>query len=266
MDIWWYILLALLAMLAIVFLVLYFAQDRFVHHGVTLHPSHQFHFNQEFEELFLDAEDGTRQNAVLFHHKNAQGTVLYCHNHSGNIESWAQVATVFEEMGMNTLLIDYRGYGKSEGQFREKKVFSDLDLWYDLLKESVAEEKISIYGRGIGSVMASYLAAKHQPAALILESPLYTLRYTAKRFLPWLPYSHLISRYKFDNAGFFSSISCPILIMHGKQNKLLHYSSSQKLHALKPEESELLLIEGADHYDLFGRPEVLEKLESWLRK
>ncbi len=242
-------------------LILYLVQDKFVFHAVKTSSDYEYAFENDFEELNINTPDGVKLNAVLFKRIKPKGLLLYFHNHSGNIIKWADTAVFFGHYNYDVLLVDYRGYGKSTGKFDEQKMFDDSLLWYDRFKDDY--DMIIAYGRGLGGTFAVYLAAHRKIIQLILEAPVYNLQQSAKFLYPYSPFNILL-KYKFDASGFFRKISCPVMIVHGKQDRVVHYSSGDALYNLNRKHTELILIEDADHFNIMNHPVYLETMEKLL--
>lgn len=248
----------------VVSLTLYFLQEKFILHAEKLPPSYDFDFAGEFEELNLKMLDGVSQNAVLFKTENSKGLIMLFHGHSGNVEYWENMAFKFNSLGYDLLVIDYRGYGKSEGRFVEKDTFSDVKQWYEHMTSIYPEGEIILYGKGIGSTFASYLASEFTPSKLILESPLYDLKFTAAKYYPLFPFIKYIPSYKFDTASHMKKVQVPVYIVHGKLNELVHYKNSTRLLALNTEYIDLCLIEDGDHHNLVKHPAYIQYIVSIL--
>lgn len=262
---WILIVIGVIVVFLGITLILYLIQEKIIVHAVKLDKNHQFDFPGKFEEINLEANDGQLLNAVLFKVKEARGLVFYLHNHSGNLEHSSNLVFYLNNLQQDVLVIDYRGFGKTLGKFNEKDTYEDIKVWYDYVKTHYSEEKISIYGRGIGATFAAYLAKVNQPKTLILESPLYDLSYTARKYYPLLPKLEFISNYSFNTATHIKDVECPVLIMHGKKNKLVHYTNSQKLYELNKENINLEIIPEGDHHNMMNQKTYQEQVSSVLR-
>jgi len=262
---WILIILGLLVVLLGISLILYVVQDKIVVHSIKLSKNYKFDFPGNFEEMNLEADDGHLLNAVLFKVNEARGLVFYLHNHSGNLEHSGNLAFYLNSLQQDVLVIDYRGFGKTSGKFNELDTYKDIRIWYEHFKDKYSEKEITIYGRGIGATFAAYLAKLNHPKCLILESPLYDLSYTAKKYYPLLPKLKYISNYSFDTAMHFSDVNCPVLILHGKKNKLVHYTNSQKLYELNKENTQLEIMPEGDHYNMMKQQKYLELMSKAFR-
>ncbi len=263
MTTWSIILIVIILAFLLVNIVLYFIQDRFIFYAEKLPKDFQFSFKNEFDEINLKTEDGHILNGLHFKGKDPKGILLIFHNHSGNIINMNATAELLIEFNYDVLLMDYRGYGKSTGNYNEQSMLEDSKLWYDYTKKYFSEDHITVMGRGIGATFATYVASKNNPKRLILGSPLFNMNYTVKFLYPYLPYQ-LILKYKFDTAKFITNVNCNIFIFHGKKDKLVNYTNSIKLHELTKENSELNVISEGDHYNMINDKTVFNRLKEIL--
>lgn len=264
MPIWSIILIVIVIIFTTISVAMYFIQDTMIFHAEKLPSNYQFSFANNFEEFNLKSEDGEKLNGLLFKTETPKGVVLFYHNHSGNIEHWSRAASVMLSLNYDVLLNDYRGFGKSTGKYNEKLMLKDSLLWYDLMLKYYKKDEIVVYGRGIGATFATFVASVNQPKLLILESPVYSLYMTTKAHYPYLPVK-LISKYRFDTFKYITNVPCKIFIFHGKKNELVPYSNSEMLNNLVAENSELVLIEDGNHYNLINNEVYIEKINQILR-
>ena len=99
------------------------------------------------------------------------------------------MAELLLEKGYEVLVMDYRTYGKSRGQLSEPALYNDAQLCYNYVNERSAADQITIYGRSLGSGIASYIAANNEARQLVLETPYYSMRSMANHSVPYLPIS-----------------------------------------------------------------------------
>ncbi len=263
MPIWLIILFAFIIIFLALGISLYFIQDTMIFHAEKLPKDFEFSFKNDFEEINLTTQDGNTLNGLLFKVNHAKGVVLFYHNHSGTIDHWSRSATFINSYGYDVLIMDYRGFGKSTGSFNEKLMLNDSLLWYDFARKLYDEDIITIYGRGIGSTFATYVASQNKPKKLILESAIYNLVYLAKLNYPYIP-SKLILKYKFETFTYINKATCKIYLLHGKKDELVHYSNSKKLHELKLENCELILMAEGNHHNLMSNDKYLKSIKEIL--
>jgi uncharacterized protein len=231
--------------------VFYFYQEKFIFQNEKLKLSYNFSFQNSFEEINLKTDDGNNLNAVLFKTEKPKGVILYFHGNKGNLERWGDIASYFTKFGHDVFVVDYRSYGKSTGNFNEYQMYKDAQICYDYLKEKYAEDKITIYGRSLGSTFAVNTAALNNPKQLILEAPFYNLKDVVTYHYPFLPYDILL-RYKFNSDEIISGVQCKTTIFHGTSDKVVPFSSGEKLFKRSnPDQTSFFTIEGGTHHNLF---------------
>jgi len=265
MPVYVFIIIIIILILIIVSVILYLIQEKIVFHAEKLPANYKFVFRNDFDEINLKSIDNQTLNGLLFKIKDPKGVILFFHNHSGNIEHWSRFATYINHLKYDALLMDFRGYGKSTGAYNEKMMYEDAKLWYAFTKGLYDEHLITVYGRGIGASFATYVASFNNPKQLILESPLYSLKFTSNAYYPYVPFKGLISKYKFETALFIGNVKCKIFIVHGKQNELVDYRNSSKLYELAKENTDLLIIPDGNHYNLVNHEVYLNKIEEILQ-
>src|SRR5215475_2574431 len=141
--------------------VLFMFQEKFIFFPQKLDKNFQFSFNnQKFEEKNIHTPDNVLLNGLLFKADSSKGVIFYLHGNAGSIESWGWVASAYTDLNYDVFLVDYRGYGKSEGSISsERQVFADMQLMYDELKKTYSEDKIIVLGYSIGTGLAAKIAA-----------------------------------------------------------------------------------------------------------
>ena len=125
-----------------------------------------------YEQLTLDTEDGVRIDGWFVPASSGGPTVLFFHGNAGNISHRLESIQIFHELGLNVLIFDYRGYGRSTGKPSEQGLYRDADAaWFYLTNiRGIDAKEIVLFGRSMGGAVATRLAAKTQPAAVIVES------------------------------------------------------------------------------------------------
>jgi alpha-beta hydrolase superfamily lysophospholipase len=244
---------------------MYLFQDKVIFHPEKLQKDYQFEFTNDFEEINLTTGDGNVLNGLLIKAVNSKGLVVFYHNHSGNIEGWSRFALFMNKLDQDVLLMDYRGFGKSTGKFNEKAFLSDSLLWYSYSLDYYNEERISLYGRGLGATFATYVASLNKPKRLCLESPFYSMNYVARAHYPFLP-TRLLSKYKFETVKYIVDVHCKIYIFHGRKNKFINYNNSSKLSELLKDNIELFLLPDVDHYNLINNTYYMNKISEIFKK
>ncbi|MEQ9186362.1 MAG: alpha/beta hydrolase [Cryomorphaceae bacterium] len=243
----------------------YVFQESFLFQAKSMNRDEAFEFDFPFEERNVKMEDGAVINTVMLRATNAKGVMLYFHGNSGDLTRWAPIANAFTEYGFDVLVFDYRGYGKSRGHRSMQRLYRDGLVLYESLLESYREDDIVIYGRSIGTSMATWLAARTKAQQLLLETPFYQIsEVLAFRFL-MLPAS-LLLKYPFSNAKYMGSVSSPIHIVHGTLDGVVPYFSGKKLYQAFRDQKVISFttINGGRHNNLIQFPEFRRWIEERL--
>lgn len=193
-----------------------------------------YHFPENFDEINLRAKDGAVLNALHFKVNNPKGVILYFHGNAGDLSRWGLVIQKFSKLGYDVLVMDYRGYGKSTGRRKETFFYQDSQLLYDFLVKHYDEDKITVYGRSLGTTFATYVASQNHPNKLILEAPFYSLQEVAQQRFPIYPISWFI-HYEFPSYKYLKKVSCPVTIFHGTDDNTVNIENSEMLSKLLPE-------------------------------
>ncbi|MBO3100116.1 alpha/beta hydrolase [Gelidibacter pelagius] len=246
------VLLFLVALYLMIGASLYLLQEKILFLPTVLPQDYQYEFNHPFEEVFLKTEADAVINAIHFKIENPKGVILYFHGNAGDLSRWGTIAEVFVNMDYDVLIMDYRTYGKSTGKLSEAAFYKDAQHCYDYLKASYSDSKITLYGRSLGTGIATYLASKNKAKQLILETPYYSMVDVAKSRFPFLPVEKLL-QYKFPTNEFITSVECPIVVFHGTDDGVVPFESGKKLFDIAPKlQATFVEIEGGGHNDLIN--------------
>ncbi|HWC53567.1 MAG TPA: alpha/beta fold hydrolase [Chitinophagaceae bacterium] len=229
--------------------VIYFFQEKFIFKPEKLKQDFQFKYDIPFKEYFFDVAPGVRINGLHFYREDPKGLILYFHGNTRSIKGWAKYARDFYRYDYDVVLVDYRGFGKSTGTRSEKDMLNDMQFVYKSLAEKYTEQHIIVYGRSIGSGFATKIASENKPRFLILDSPYYSFRKVAERFLPILPVRFVL-RYHLRTDKWILQVSCHTYIIHGTKDWLIPIRNSEALQKLNPGKITLIRIHGGGHNNL----------------
>jgi uncharacterized protein len=185
----------------------------------------------------------------------AAPTVLYCHGNGHNIGEAADLASRFHKLGLSVFAFDYRGYGKSDGEFpSETAVYADAERAWDYLIQDrkIPPKQIVIYGHSLGGAIAINLAAHHPNAGgLIVQSSFSSALDMAKRnwWTAIFPVDVLLNQ-RFDSIRKVPQLKMPVLYLHGTADTLIPAEMSQRLFAATRSPKKLKLFPGAGHNNL----------------
>lgn len=213
--------------------------------------------------LDLVLGDGTRLAALYLPPQPSSGTgggrapaVLWFYGNGENIGSIWPILRDFRPPGAALLVVDYPGYGASGGRATEARLYAAAELAYATLaaRPEVDRDRIVVYGRSLGTAVATHTAARHRVAGLILESPFTSAAGMSRQHYGLFP--RFILRLHLDNLTEIARVSCPVLVFHGTADRLVPADMGEQVAAAVPGGVELVLIEGAGHnetYDYGGR-------------
>lgn len=243
---------------------LWMFQEKLIFIPQSLATDFQYRFGQPFEERWLNLHD-SKINTLLFKQPNSPGVILYFHGNAGSLDDWGNVAQdLSSKSGWDVWIVDYPGYGKSEGKISSEDDLNFLaTIFWKTADAEYKNKKIVIYGRSIGTGIATKLASKNKSAGLILESPYFSLASLAQEKFPWLPISSLL-KFKFRSDQWIQSVSSPILILHGANDEIIPMSQGERLSKLSPS-VELVTVESGRHNDLGSFPKYWTSLLAWLQ-
>ena len=232
--------------------LLYFFQEKVIFFPQRLPDDYRFTFQNQFEEVYLkNHEMGEAQiHGLHFVSQNPKGVILYFHGNAGSLAGWGEVGSAFTTFGYDVFIPDYRGFGKSKGKLSQEALFSDARLCYDYLKKKYPPGDIVIYGRSIGTGVASHLASQVKHRLLILETPFYSLSQIARSYFSFFPVNLLI-RYPLTSHQYLKAVETPIYIFHGLQDEVVAYASGKKLEeSLAGKNVEMITIPHGNHNNL----------------
>jgi len=249
---------------------LYFTQETRIFSGAPLAQDTSYPYLQRFEELLLETGDGGKISALHFKIPQPKGVVLYFHGRGGNLLSpWGQFAFDFTSRGYDCFMMDYRSFGKSTGSLSEHALLDDASRCYTYLADLYPEDQIVIYGRSLGSGMATYVAAHTHPKMLLLESPYFSLRDLIAKKTPYLPRCliSLLLKYPICTNLWIPDVLCPIYLIHTKKDEVIPYDSSVRLFSLMKDTNEIYLISiaGGRHQSLSHHSSYQFALDAILR-
>ena len=246
---------------------IYFLQDKFLFHPVILPADYHYKFDKPFREIDLTVTKEKNLSIVEFTVPDSmrRGVVLYFHGNMLNINRYAPYASYFEKHGYEVWMMDYPGFGKSTGPRTEQIICDDALRLYTMARARFDPENIIIYGKSIGTGVASQLASEVNCKRLILETPFYSIEALAKHYFFIYPVP-LMARYKFPIYQYFKRIKAPITIFHGLRDEIIPYRQAKRLAELNKKNVELITLDKGRHNNLAEFMLFHQKLDSLLRK
>ncbi len=224
-------------------------------------------FGLPYEDVRIRTSDGVTIHGWMVPCDGSDVTLLFFHGNAGNIGDRVENVRRLHEIGLQVFILDYRGYGLSEGSPSEQGLYEDAQAAYThlLSRDDVNTERIAIFGRSLGGAVAVDLASRVPCRRLILESTFSSAADMAGHILPILPLGRLVTE-RFDSASKIDKVRAPLLQFHGTQDEIVPYRLGQKLHESAREPKEFVPIPGATHNDTYfvGGKTYFEKIRSFL--
>lgn len=243
---------------------MYFFQKKIMLRPKKLPLNYQFVFDIPFIEINIPVKD-YNASIVKFLPSTIipKGVILYFHGNRENISRYAKYVPDLTKHGYEVWITDYPGYGKTTGVFTEENVYLQASEIYRLANSRFNEDQIIVYGRSLGSGVASWLALKKRCKYLILETPYYSVPDLFYSYAPIYPVNAII-KFKFSTGEYLKKVTAPVIIFHGTNDRVIPYSCAEKLkQSLKPGD-EFITVEKASHNDLSDFPVFHSKLHSIL--
>jgi fermentation-respiration switch protein FrsA (DUF1100 family) len=199
----------------------------------------------DYSPVTIKTSDGVTIHGWFVAAQPEKGTLLFFHGNAGNISHRLDSIKIFHDLGLSTYIIDYRGYGQSQGVISEQGSYLDAEAAWDYLTQTrkIPAEQIIVFGRSLGAAIAAHIAANHLPGALILESAFTSVPDMAARLYPVLPV-RLLSRFQYNTKKMLGSVSCPVLIIHSPDDEIIPFENGLQLYDSARQPKELLRIRG----------------------
>lgn len=247
-------------------IAIYFLQDYVLFHPLPMRKGEKFSFTQPHKEFNIPINRGSNLNIIQFTTPDSlpKGVVLYFHGNKNNISWYARYAPYFTKHSYEVWMMDYPGYGKSTGDFNEQTLYNWAEQVYKFARSRFGADSIVIYGKSLGTCIATQLASTKNCKRLILETPYYSITSVARRYLFMYPVDWLF-RYKLTEGEFLKRVEVPVTLFHGTDDGIIPYSNASRLKEFMKNKDEFVSIEGGSHNDLYNFPLTIKKLDSLLR-
>jgi pimeloyl-ACP methyl ester carboxylesterase len=246
-------------------IALFYLQEKFLFHPEPLARDYVFKFSTPFKEVNIAINERDTLNLIQFFPKNPvpKGVVLYFHGNTGNVIRYEKYVKNFTKHGYEVWMPDYPGYGKTTGKLSEENMNIEAREVYKLAHSKYAADSIIVYGKSLGTGVASFIAAKQKCKRLILETPYYSIPSLFSSYAPIYPTTRM-SHFKFPVGEYLKEINVPVTIFHGTADKVIFYRNSARLKKILRPGDEFITIENGGHNNLNDFPLFHEKLDSVL--
>lgn len=237
---------------------------------LVFHPSQNIHstpadLRLSFEDVEMETEDGIQLHGWFMPAENDERTIILFHGNAGNISDRIYLLSDLKELGLNIFIFDYRGFGRSEGSPDEEGLYADgRAAWKYLIdKKGIDPGKIILFGRSLGSTVATKLAVEKAAGVLLLDAPFTSGPDLSADIYPWLPV-RMLMKYEFSNAERIKNIAIPVLIAHSRTDRVIPFSHGEKLFEMANEPKQFVELEGRHGAGFDGRDHYLKRIQRFI--
>jgi fermentation-respiration switch protein FrsA (DUF1100 family) len=196
------------------------------------------------EEVLLSTPDEVTLAAWYVPAEGGRWTVLFCHGNAGNISHRLDTLKMFYELGLNCLIVDYRGYGKSTGKPTEQGTLIDIMAGFQWLNEEkgLRPEELILFGRSLGGSIAATIAKDINPASLVF------------------------SRFDYNTLEAVKQVTCPVLVIHSPDDEIIPYKFGQQIFAAANEPKQFGILEGSHNEGFYDNDDMYKQIWiNWLQ-
>ncbi|MBX9669519.1 MAG: alpha/beta hydrolase [Candidatus Obscuribacterales bacterium] len=206
------------------------------------------------ENEFFESKNGQLLHAWYLRKKESKYVVLVSHGNAGNLTHRIALIATLLNCGVSVLIYDYQGYGRSEGSPSLEGICEDGEAACQWLidKKEYKGNQIIVMGESLGTGVSCRLAQHRNLGGIILQSPFSSLCDLAKQKIFWLnQYPCWLFPLELDNEHVLTLSHAPLLIVHGKQDRLISFSHAAKIFAAAVNPKSLLELPDAGHNDIY---------------
>jgi fermentation-respiration switch protein FrsA (DUF1100 family) len=232
-----------------------------------------------YEDVALTAADGIKLHAWwLPAQGTAAGTVLHLHGNAANVSNHLPLAAWLPRAGFNVLMLDYRGFGRSEGRPTLDGVLADARAALSHLRSrrDVDASKLIVFGQSLGGATALRLLAEEAAGVrlAVIDSAFASYRGIARDaalqsivLAPFLPLAlPLLPGADKDPVAALARIDVPLIFIHGRADQVIPFKHSEQLLAAAKEPKRLIAVDRARHMETVMRPDVQSQILSAMRE
>lgn len=229
----------------IILLLMYFLQGQIMYHPQDKIYATPRDVGLEYKDVNFASEDGVDLHGWFIPADRSPLTVLYFHGNAGNISGRLETIQLLHQLGLNVFIFDYRGYGSSKGKPTKEGTYRDAAAaWNYLISErNIAEEQIVIMGRSLGGSIAAWLAARENPAAVVIESTFTSAAELGGEIYPWLPVRFIL-KHNYDTQKHLQQIDEPLFMAHSRDDQIVPFNHGKKLFELANDPKQFLEMRG----------------------
>jgi len=247
---------------------------RWFEHSQVYHPDRVLvttgaELGRPFEDVWFGADDGVKLNGWFFpantNSPRAQFALLVCHGNAGNITHRLDTCAALLATGVNVLLFDYRGYGRSTGRPSEDGTYRDAQAAYQWLRlRGFQGTNIIVFGESLGGGVAAELAVREPVGGLVLQSTFTSVPDMAAELFPWFP-ARRLATIRYDTRSKLPRLHVPVLVMHSRVDEIVPFHHGQQNFATANQPKLFWELPAGHNNPLADRKHFTDGLEQFLR-
>ena len=260
-------MLKLLVLTIIVWVIVRFIENRSIFFPTPEISSNPSALGLGYEDIYFKTPDGFTLNGWLIKNPQSMATLLYLHGNAGNISHRLEKIAMFYPLGLNIFIIDYRGYGRSQGQPSEEGIYQDAVAAFDYLasRGDMDKNKIVAYGDSLGGVAAIDLATRRSVAALIVDSTFSSAADISRSIYFFIPTIFL--KTKMDSISKVKQLKLPKLFMHSVDDEIIPFKLGRRLFDAAAQPKEFIQLRGGHNINHLGsNGQFLDGIRVFLKK
>ena len=222
-----------------------------------------------FQDVWLQTADETKLHAWWIPNDQAKFTFIAFHGNAGNIAGRADVYDFLHRLPVNVLAVEYRGYGRSQGNPSEAGINRDAETGFQYLvnTKGIAPRSIISFGQSLGTAVAVHLATEEKVGGVVLEAPFPSAAAVARNKFWFIPGIGVVAGSQFDTRSKLNRIATPILIVHCTQDPVIPAELAEEVYAQAQPPKFILRVGGYCHEEacLTAPEEYQASLQDFLR-
>ena len=247
--------------------LMYFQQKHMIFYPTNDEYQTPAQWGLDYEDVSLETADHVQLHGWFIPNPQSEQVLLFFHGNAGNISHRGHSVDIFHRLGLSVFIIDYRGYGKSEGSPGEKGLYHDARAAWRYLTEARGHDprQILIFGRSLGGVVAAKLASEVEARGLILESTLSSAHDFARDVFAVLS-RLVVLRYDFNTVDYIQRVHYPVLVLHSPDDEIMPFHLGEKVYQAANRPKQFIRMRG-DHNNgvMLSQPEYEQQLDAWMK-
>lgn len=247
--------------------LMYFQQKYMIFYPMSELYQTPAQWGLDYEDVYFKTTDAVPLHGWYIPDPQTEYVLLFFHGNAGNISHRRDSIEIFHRLGLSVFIIDYRGYGNSEGSPDEQGLYKDAAAaWrYLTVERGYHPKQVLIFGRSLGGAVAAKLASEVEARGLILESTLSSAREFARDAFKILS-RLVVMRYDFNTIAYLRAVNYPVLVLHSPDDEIMPFHLGEKVFEKANQPKHFVRMRG-DHNSgfLLSQPEYEQQLDAWLQ-